>query len=199
MIMGNTIFNNIYYKIMSLTQYEKEKRKIKRTYMLIMGLLLMLWVLVTALGGIWVGAWALLFPLGPIMGLLTIVFYISYNNPSEWGWLMFGRRRMVMGSPWESRVRRDMAAYDARKTAEEHHEYISKVEHKRSAELTDLRKAREQIKERHVVRTKTKDSNELERYGEGVRFCPSCQTPYVFDADNKQCVACGHYLHDGTE
>jgi uncharacterized protein (DUF983 family) len=35
------------------------------------------------------------------------------------------------------------------------------------------------------------------RYGEGVIKCPQCGTAYVFDADNKQCQACGTRLHDG--
>jgi predicted nucleic acid-binding Zn ribbon protein len=178
------------------TQMYKEKRKIKRTFLLV---LLLFVILVAVLGSVF--GWSVgLYSLGvivPAMGILTIIFIISYKHSAKWGWLLFGRRRMHYGSPWESRISRELASRDARMIAEEQMKYESTLYHQKAEELLDARMAKKKVRkmrERQKLDVKPKGKK---KYGKDVLFCPQCETPFVFDTTNKSCVVCSTKLHDG--
>ncbi len=129
--------------------------------------------------------------------LLTLLFLISYSNPVEWGWLMFGRKRTFSGNPWQSRVQRELTHMDAHEAVEEQMAYEEALYHRRPEALIDVRETREELKARRRVELPKIDPGKI-ILAEGVLKCPQCDTPYAFDKDNPICVKCGTRLHSGV-
>ena len=174
-------------------QVEKERRKILLVYVLAVAAIVCLTALAVYVGGKLL-FWPLVVQALILLSFFTLAFLLSYRDPATWGWLL-GRRRMFMGRGWQPRVLRDLSARDAASAAREMYEYDRSINYRKPDGLVDLRIARDQLRR---IKTEKHPQNHSPRVtrGSGTMLCPQCGTPYVYDNDNRQCVACGFFLYD---
>ena len=180
--------------------YEREKRKILLTYILVMAFFLTILAVGLVTADDKRSYLRILITVLITAVPFTIVFILSYRDPARWGWLLYGRRRMMLGNPWESRIRRDLVMMEARQIAEEEYEYQRSINYERPEGFDDVTQMRSDIRRMHKNQGAVgKDLPGDETYGEDVLFCPQCGTAFVFDPDDRQCATCGTYLHDGKK
>jgi len=173
------------------TALYREKRKILRVYTALMVLILVIAAAIAILQNPPLHFYA---SFAILACILTLFFLISYSDPAAYGWLMFGRGRAFSGSPWQSRVSRELTHMDAAHAAEEQMRYEEAMYHEKPDGLIDLRGTREELRAKRKIELPRPGEPKL---AEGVLKCPQCDTPYVFDRDNPVCVKCGTRLHRG--
>ena len=177
------------------TQFHKEKRKILLVYLAFLILSLILAAIVAVYANPPLSFYITVLS---YLGILTLFFLIAYKMPARFGWLFGGRRRRFSGTPWQSRVGRELTHMDARMAAEEEAEYEEARYHEKPEDLKDMRQVREKIKDRRNIDL-PKQSEKESQIAADVLKCPQCDVPYVFDKDNPICKRCGTKLHDGTQ
>lgn len=141
-----------------------------------------------------------------IIVLMVVLFWLiasqyprGAKRSSFYSWLFLGSRTREW-SPWYS-VRADSAwnwELDDMSMAKDLEVHEQALYYSRPPDLAHLDEAKKGMERRRRIEKVEVDEGER-KYGKGVLKCPQCDTPFVFDSDQKHCHGCGTKLHDGKK